>query len=120
MRGADGIRVLAWVLVIVGLSVMAIGSLGVHIMNENAEAAAHEALRQSVDLRLLNWAIARMARGLPLVQPTSFAIPLGIGAGVTAFGVLLLAIRPPERKEGKPMKEDVESEEVQQKGGDLH
>jgi hypothetical protein len=100
MREADGIRVLAWVLVVVGALVMAIGSLGVHIINENTEAAARSAVSESLNLPLMKWAIARMSRGLDLTQPTSLAIPLAVGAGVTAFGVLLLAIRRPAGPQG--------------------
>jgi len=91
-------RRLAWTLVVLGAVIALVGTLGVKALNDNADERAYRAVLESVDLRAMERAMGRLSRGLPLAPRTSLAVPLGIGAAVSAFGVLLLAVRPPERR----------------------
>ncbi len=91
-------RGLAWALVVLGAVIALLGTLAVKVMNDNAEERAYRAALESVGLRAMERAMGRLSRGLPLAPRMSLAVPLGIGAAVSAFGVLLLAVRPPEQR----------------------
>ena len=98
----DPMRLFAWCLVVVGL---VIGSISVSYATY--ETTMHEEVWIQRELRSQNAArLRRVIRDIDLgVRPAGVIVspwPGGLaGAGVMAFGVLLLAIRRPEKgKEG--------------------
>jgi len=98
----DPTRLFAWCLVVVGL---VIGSISVSYATY--ETTMHEEVWIQRELRSQNAArLRRVIRDIDLgVRPAGVIVspwPGGLaGAGVMAFGVLLLAIRRPEKgKEG--------------------
>src|SRR5712691_6213035 len=98
----DPMRALAWLCVVVGL---VIGSISVSYATY--ETTMHEEVWIQRELRSQNAArLRRVIRDIDLgVRPAGVIVsswPGGLaGAGVMAFGVLLLAIRRPEKgKEG--------------------